>query len=54
MVVTGAQAGTMWNDQRVDLRGIWPVMSAPGRGMTFAEWLQVWVDDPRGHAARLS
>ena len=54
LIVNGSKAGTIWNDSRSDLEGIRPVMSRSGGIMTFAEWMAVWVEDPLGHAERLS
>jgi hypothetical protein len=45
LVITGAEAGNIWCDDRADLKGLYP-LTAPGKErISFYEWYRVWLDD---------
>jgi hypothetical protein len=47
LVVTGPEAGNVWNDYRADHRGLCPVtLTSKGR-VTFYEWYRAWLDQVR-------
>jgi hypothetical protein len=45
LVVTGAEAGNVWNDDRVDLRGLSPLQQGTLRRVTFLQWYTFWLDE---------
>jgi hypothetical protein len=45
LVINGEQRGFVWNDFRVDNRGLSPVLGGSGEPMTFADWYMTWLDD---------
>ena len=45
LVVTGMQAGYLWEDRRSQYEGLQPVMLADGSPATFAGWYEHWLDD---------
>lgn len=54
LVVTGNEPGKVWNDDRADEGGIYPLLSDAGEPLDFAEWMQIWLDDPFGYTGRLN
>lgn len=44
LVVTGIQAGYLWEDRRSEHNGLHPVMLADGSPATFTGWYQQWLD----------
>ena len=44
LVVTGAQAGSLWYDKRADLGGIMPLTQDDGSPLMFEAWYQRWLD----------
>lgn len=46
LVVTGSQAGYVWNDYRVDDGGLIPLCDQSGQQMTFADWYLSWLMNP--------
>ena len=44
LVVTGPEAGHVWNDYRVDENGLTPVEIDGGRA-SFLSWYRAWLDD---------
>ena len=45
LVVTGEQAGKLWEDGRSDYTGLRPVLLADGSTATFSEWYKEWLDN---------
>ena len=45
LVVTGAQAGFLWEDRRAEYAGIRPVRLADGAAATFGGWYEEWLSD---------
>jgi hypothetical protein len=45
LVINGEQRRFVWNDFRVDNRGLSPVLGGSGEPMTFADWYMTWLDD---------
>ena len=45
LVVTGSQAGYLWEDRRSEYEGLHPVTLANGSPATFAGWYQQWLDE---------
>ena len=45
MVVTGDQAGRLWEDRRSEYAGLRPVRLADGSAATFSEWYKEWLDN---------
>ena len=45
LVVTGSQAGYLWEDRRSEYEGLHPLTLANGSPATFAGWYQQWLDD---------
>jgi len=44
LVVTGSERGNIWQDDRVDEGGIYPVSVGERRRVTFSEWYLAWLD----------
>lgn len=44
LVVTGTQAGYLWEDRRSELGGLIPLRSADGTPATFASWYDEWLN----------
>lgn len=44
LVVTGKQAGKLWEDRRSEYKGVRPVPLAGGSTATFSEWYGEWLD----------
>lgn len=44
LLVTGEQAGKLWEDRRSEYKGLRPVLLA-GSAATFSEWYSDWLDD---------
>lgn len=44
LVVTGGQAGELWEDHRSEYKGLRPVRLADGSAATFSEWYSEWLD----------
>jgi hypothetical protein len=45
LVVTGPEAGNVWDDRRVDHGGLRPVQRAGRQRVTFLQWYRSWLDD---------
>lgn len=45
LVVTGEQAGRLWEDRRAEYAGLRPVRLANGGAATFSEWYKEWLDN---------
>lgn len=45
LVVTGAEAGNVWDDQRTDHGGLKPVQQGGRHRVTFLQWYRSWLDD---------
>jgi hypothetical protein len=45
LVVTGPEAGNVWDDHRVDLRGLKPVQQAGRERVAFLQWYCSWLDE---------
>jgi len=45
LIVTGPEAGNVWEDLRVDHKGLLPVASKRGHRATFLEWYSDWLTD---------
>ncbi len=43
LVITGDHRGFVWNDCRVDYKGIQPVIDNAGKQMTFSDWYMSWL-----------
>ena len=54
LAVNGPMAGTIWNDDRADDRGLYPVRDRSGQAMTFAQWMAVWLESPAEHTTLLA
>jgi hypothetical protein len=44
LVVTGGQAGTLWEDKRSEYAGLHRIRLADGSPATFARWYEKWLD----------
>jgi hypothetical protein len=44
LVVTGAQAGYLWEDKRSEYGGLVPVRTADGSSATFTSWYDEWMN----------
>lgn len=44
LVVTGDQAGNLWDDRRSEYGGIKPIRLADGSKATFADWYREWLE----------
>jgi hypothetical protein len=53
LVISGPMAGTVWNDDRADDLGLYPVLDRDGRAMIFAQWMRAWLNDPSHHTGAL-
>jgi len=45
LVVTGEQAGRLWEDRRSESAGLRPVRLSDGSAATFSEWYKEWLDN---------
>lgn len=45
LVICGAQAGSIWVDDRTDKKGIAPLLLAKGEQASFATWYEAWLDE---------
>lgn len=45
LVVTGQEAGQIWQDKRADLGGILPAVARDGKRLTFLRWYREWLDE---------
>ena len=45
LIVTGPQAGTIWNDERADLKGLSPLTVKGTERVSFLQWYRAWLDD---------
>lgn len=45
LVISGDEAGHVWNDFRADERGLSPVQIGSLQRVTFLQWYQSWLDD---------
>jgi hypothetical protein len=45
LVVTGSERGNVWGDERVDDRGVYPLVTGGGDRVTFSKWYLSWLDD---------
>jgi len=45
LVVTGPEAGNVWQDDRAEDGGVYPMRDAEGRKLTFAAWYMAWLDE---------
>lgn len=45
LVVTGAQKGYLWRDDRADYKGLKPLALHNGERATFGEWYGEWLDE---------
>ncbi len=45
LVVTGPEAGYIWDDLRVDHKGLMPVVLKSGRRATFLKWYEEWLSE---------
>lgn len=45
LVVTGSQAGSLWEDRRSEYRGLERIRLADGSPGTFARWYEQWLDE---------
>jgi len=46
LVLTGAEAGHLWRDDRTDYGGLYPVTLADGARATFSSWYRHWLENP--------
>lgn len=44
LVVSGAEKGNIWFDQRADRKGITPVLDEQGNRLDFSDWYLTWLD----------
>ena len=44
LLLTGEQAGKLWEDRRSEYKGLRPVLLAGGSAATFSEWYCEWLD----------
>jgi hypothetical protein len=45
LVVTGQEAGNVWNDDRTDQSGMKPASDAKNKRLTFFRWYRGWLDE---------
>ncbi len=45
LVVTGPEAGNVWDDLRADYQGLKPVQHGRKKRVTFLQWYRFWLDD---------
>ncbi len=45
LVVTGSEAGNVWNDNRTDHGGLEPLRHGRRRRVTFLQWYHAWLDE---------
>ena len=50
LVVQGPLKGTIWDDDRVDRKGIRPLLDEHGRRVTFAAWYLSWLEQANAEA----
>jgi hypothetical protein len=45
LVITGSEAGNIWDDRRVDCEGLRPLQEAGRQRVTFLQWYRFWLDE---------
>lgn len=45
LIVTGPEAGNVWDDQRADYRGLSPLQQGRRKRVTFLQWYRFWLDE---------
>ncbi len=45
LIINGEQKGYVWNDDRVDNKGLYPVRDEAGKRVTFSGWYMSWLND---------
>lgn len=45
LVITGAEKGNVWCDERADMKGVFPLASETNARVTFYEWYRSWLDE---------
>jgi hypothetical protein len=45
LVLTGSEAGHVWNDDRADFEGLYPFQYKNAHRMSFMQWYRAWFDD---------
>jgi hypothetical protein len=45
LVVTGSERGNIWQDDRADLNGVFPLQARDGHRITFSGWYETWLED---------
>lgn len=45
LVVTGPERGTVWQDDRADMNGVYPLRTKDGERSSFSSWYLTWLED---------
>jgi len=45
LVVTGPERGNVWQDDRADLNGVYPLQTENGERISFSKWYLMWLED---------
>jgi hypothetical protein len=45
LVVTGPERGNVWQDDRADLNGVFPLQTGNGDRVSFSRWYVTWLED---------
>ena len=45
LVVSGSEAGRLWDDRRAEQRGLSPLLLKSGARATFSSWYEEWLED---------
>lgn len=52
LIVSGPEAGHVWEDRRADYEGLVPLQSATGERVSFYAWYRAWLDEEMGKLGR--
>jgi len=53
LVVTGSEAGFLWEDRRAEQGGLRPLRLADGSQATFIRWYEAWLEDCLRHSSSI-
>jgi hypothetical protein len=45
LIVTGPERGNIWQDDRADLNGVFPLQTKDGDRVSFSSWYVTWLED---------
>lgn len=52
LIVSGPEAGHVWEDKRADFEGLTPLQTSGGERVSFYMWYRAWLDEEMGKRVR--